>query len=691
MVRTRSFLTKLTKKNMQEDLPSESLHEYCLKLGLQVRENNESKELAVAYSTDSDPAAQPCHTKLSSVQKRSYDCKNCGRSFANSRQYVKHKCSSNAAESSTKPKRRPNHRATCAKRSGKSKKGAETLVTAERDQEDLSCTSETASKSTSETQLDQKAQSIVQGLHKQDGRRTKNKYPENGADLESDDLLMNNLEKQDEHCNGSAPKLQKAGHTYGRDDLDDYVTEGSSNLSLDVSEVNPLEETEKNHIECESFHLLSQADSTEPVRGNEAPSQKLPSENCKQLITGLSKTPISEVPLNDETIPEKNPQFGKKRKYTFKKPENLCPHCKKGFHSEKRLEKHVKVCGKNLVCEFCGEDFNTGARNAYSKYEEHVYTHKSEKPYQCCVCTQGFVRKQDLNKHNIIHTTEYSAQKCLQCGAAFASVKLLEKHMKKHERPLWTCPNCKHQFVHQAKYDRHILSCQKQVSCEICGKVFQCLSKNIKYRYQEHMFIHTGEKPYKCQFCERAFRDRSTRKKHERSHTGERPYKCTMCERAFSQLRLLRNHIRTHTGEKPFQCDLCDLRFAKQCNLKYHMRVHTKEKPYTCELCHKSFTQSGTYYKHMRRHTSNQPCHEPSSTTVNNEINSKLLNPSTVTQEASAKDINSVNIEVVQEIPISGNEITIIVNEGNADNEGATSALATINVDQISSILASCS
>lgn len=77
--------------------------------------------------------------------------------------------------------------------------------------------------------------------------------------------------------------------------------------------------------------------------------------------------------------------------------------------------------------------------------------------------------------------------------------------------------------------------------CIYCGKLY-----SRKYGLKIHIRTHTGYKPLKCPFCERAFGDPSNLNKHVRLHTdGDTPYKCSICGKVMVRRRDLERHLRS--------------------------------------------------------------------------------------------------------------------------------------------------
>lgn len=59
-----------------------------------------------------------------------------------------------------------------------------------------------------------------------------------------------------------------------------------------------------------------------------------------------------------------------------------------------------------------------------------------------------------------------------------------------------------------------------------------------------------------------------------RTHTGEKPYKCKYCDRAFAQSNDLMKHLKSHLGDNVYKCSLCPLGFRLHSDLREHFNTH---------------------------------------------------------------------------------------------------------------------
>jgi len=138
-------------------------------------------------------------------------------------------------------------------------------------------------------------------------------------------------------------------------------------------------------------------------------------------------------------------------------------------------------------------------------------------------------------------------------------------------------------------------------SCDICSKHYK-----TGQALKRHKTIHTSDK--NCPTCGKTFYSKKVMNVHMRKvHLKDFRYSCSECDYKTDDRTVFDIHLRTHTGEKPNKCQYCEKSFNDPSSLIYHTKLaHTKQGVKACESCGKEFLGKSQLNRHLITHVRGQ-------------------------------------------------------------------------------------
>ena len=261
------------------------------------------------------------------------------------------------------------------------------------------------------------------------------------------------------------------------------------------------------------------------------------------------------------------------------------------------------------------------------------------KPYKCTVCSYSTGVNFELKQHTAIKH-DNTVYRCNQCGATFAALKNLKRHVQRHRSEEMKCDECPYKTSISEYLKRHIKEThsKKIINCNECDLTFssnnllrnhrrsihklakwiKCQLCDYKQLYESKLRRHTESvhegKLFHCDLCDYSCKDNGGISKHKKGFHENMYLKCNKCAYVTIRSTHLKTHIESiHSGGdgERYTCEECTRTFKLQRVLSRHIeQTHRNPGSHLCDQCNFKTNYNQTLQKHLQIHKEKIKCEE---------------------------------------------------------------------------------
>ncbi|KAM9426629.1 zinc finger protein 646 [Pholidichthys leucotaenia] len=389
--------------------------------------------------------------------------------------------------------------------------------------------------------------------------------------------------------------------------------ENSTNAMLCMDQGNGVDHSD-GALYHDQFNQVFSQDMTVHLPQNEHLMQRHMCADCGETFADIAGIKSHSCPLLQQQHDSTSDEYGScldlqanNAPCAVENPGNIEIHCNNGGNQnyfEQSFQENVST-----------EHLNGGEHNSDEEDDGDFF--------QCSICGNSYTSMNALRSHLRGHTQSHDTPVssgsssmssheemkddesgemmiCSTCGESFANRQDLIKHQLLHSKDHLDHANHLHM-------DSDVSPSKEEVQKIICG------SCGIFCSSYHHLENHGCMAERKDQLVdsktEVKVSDTSLHEEpsivKETADAENRQYKCEQCGRSYRHAGSLLNHKKSHkTGV--FRCLVCQKRFYNLLALKNHQRSHFDVKRHSCHECGKAFKIQKQLLNHLRRHKENQ-------------------------------------------------------------------------------------